>query len=160
MAAGLEDSYVVHCADTVCDMGLRPSKLVLEKSHGVFIKKIAQVSVKDKEGTENVICFGGCISAENPKTIEAAKEIAKEVARETGENFEEEVTDMFTMEGENGKNTMACAGECEPVIVSVQWDKEKEDVTVETGKRALLGTATLTCKYGGIIKVVSTGQPE
>ena len=41
-----------------------------------------------------------------------------------------------------------------------KWDKEKEDVYVEPGKKALIGPATLTCKYGGIIKIITSGQPE
>ena len=35
MASDLKDTYVVHCADTVCSMGLRPSKIVLRETHGV-----------------------------------------------------------------------------------------------------------------------------
>lgn len=159
MAADLKDTYVVHCADTVCSMGLRESKIVLRKTHGVFLKDQAQMTIKDQEGVTNVICFGGCISAENPKTVEAAKEIAQQVREATGEDFEEQVTDIFTTEGEGGK-TMQCAGECIPEIVSPKWDKEKEDVSVELGQNALLGEATLTCKYGGIIKIIGAGQPE
>lgn len=160
MAAGMADTYVVHCAETCCDMGLRTSMLVLRESHGVYLKGLAQMSVRDKEGVKNVICFGGCVSPENPKTVEAAKDIAKEVKEQTGEDFEGEVMDIFTQDGENGKKIMDCAGECIPSIVSVKWDKEKEDVSVEPGKNALLGEATLTCKYGGIIKITMVGQPE
>lgn len=148
MAADLSNTYVVHCADTVCSMGLRESKIVLRKSHGVYLKNLAQMTVKDQEGVTNVICFGGCHSAENPLTVKEAERIAKQVK------------DIFTTEGEDGSKVMACAGECTPEIVSVQWDKEKEDVSVEPGQNALLGEATLTCKYGGIIKIIGAGQPE
>lgn len=157
--AGIDDTYIVHCAQTTCDFGMRPSMLVLNRSHGVFLKGMAQVAIQDCKA-ENIICFGGCMSPENPSTIEAAKEIAKEVAEETQIDFEDQVADIFTQESEDGKKTMACFGECTPEIVSVEWDKEKEDVYVEPGKKALLGAATLTCKYGGIIRIVSTGQPE
>lgn len=160
MAAGLKDTYVVHCAETTCTMGLRNSKIVLRESHGVYLKEQAQMTVKDQEGVKNVICFGGCISAENPKTIEAAKDIAAEVNESMGQDFNEQVVDIFTTEGENGEQTMQCAGECIPQIVSQKWDNEKEDVSVELGKNALLGEATLTCKYGGIIKIITAGQPE
>lgn len=67
--AGIEDTYIVHCAQTTCDMGMRASRIVLTKSHGVFLKGMAQMHVKDCKGTENVICFGGCMSPENPKTV-------------------------------------------------------------------------------------------
>lgn len=157
--AGIDDTYIVHCAQTVCDFGMRASMLVLEDSHGVFLKNQAQVTIKDCK-TENVICFGGCMSPENPKTIEAAKALAREVAEETEINFEDQVADIFTQESEDGTKFMACYGECEPEIVSIEWDKEKEDVYVEPGKKALIGEATLTCKYGGIIKIITTGQPE
>ena len=160
MAAGLKDTYVVHCAETTCDMGLRTSMLVLRKCHGVYLKGQAQMSVKDKETNKNVICFGGCVSPENPLTVAEAKRIAKEVEETTGVDFESEVVDIFTMTGENGKKFMECAGECTPTIVSVKWDREKEDVSVTDGSNALLGEATLTCKYGGIIKITMAGQPE
>ncbi len=157
--AGIDETYIVHCAQTFCDYGMRVSKLVLEDSHGVFLKKLAQVTVKDCK-SENVICFGGCLSPENPKTIEAAKKMAREVAQNTDVNYEEQVEEIFMLESENGKKYMACYGECIPEIVSVKWDKEKEDVYVEPGKKALIGPATLTCKYGGIIKISDSGQPE
>lgn len=159
MAADLSNTYVVHCADTVCSMGLRPSKIVLRKTHGVFLKDLPQMTIKDQK-SENIIGFGGCYSAENPSTIETAEKMAADVKESTGESFEEQVVDIFTVEGEDGSKCMECAGECIPVIVSTQWDKEKEDLSVEPGQNALLGEATITCKYGGIIKIIGTGQPE
>lgn len=159
MAAEIKQTYVVHCADTVCSMGLRESKIVLRKTHGVFLKDQAQMTVDDQESVVNVICFGGCISAENPKTAEAAKEIAQMIKDASGEDFEEQVVDIFTTEGDGGK-TMQCAGECIPEIVAPKWDNEKDDVSVELGKNALLGEAKLTCKYGGIIEIIGAGQPE
>ena len=159
MATNLSNTYVVHCADTVCSMGLRESKIVLRKTHGVFMKDLAQMTIKDQK-SENIICFGGCYSAENPSTIETAEKMAAEVKESTGESFEDQVVDIFTVEGEGGSKVMECVGECIPVIVSTQWDNEKEDVSVEPGKNALLGEAILTCKYGGIIKIITTGQPE
>ena len=158
--AGIDDTYIVHCAMIECDMGMRPSYLVLTKSHGVYLKNMAQLTVKDCKAPENIIPFGGCMSPENPLVVEAAKEIAREVAKDTGMDYEEYAADIFKMETEDGKTVMGCLGECVPVIVSVEWDKEKEDVYVEPGKKALLGAATLVCKYGGIIKIVDTGQPE
>lgn len=160
MAADLSNTYVVHCAETVCSMGMRESKIVLRKSHGVYLKNRAQMTVKDQKGVVNVICFGGCHSAENPATVAEAERIAEEVKKNTGQSFEKQVKDIFTTEGEDGSKSMVCAGECTPEIVSVKWDKEKEDVSVEPGQNALLGEATLTCKYGGIIKIIGSGQPE
>lgn len=157
--AGIKDTYVVHCAVTVCDMGLRESKLVLEKSHGVYLKEKAQVSIKDQLGMINVIGFGGCISAQNPSTIAAAQAMAAKVAAEKGVKFSSDIMDTLTNTGEDGRCTMTCSGVCTPSIISPEWDNEKEDVTVGPGKKALLGEATLTCVFGGFIKVVETGQP-
>lgn len=160
MAADLSNTYVVHGADTVCSMGIRQSKIVLRQSHGVYLKNKAQMTVEDQKGGINVICFGGCHSAENPATTAEAERIAEVVKENTNENFEKQVKDIFTTEGEDGSKVMMCVGECTPEIVSVQWDKEKEDVSVESGLNALLGDATLTCKYGGIIRIIGAGQPE
>lgn len=41
--ADKKDTYVVHNADICCNMGLRMSKVVLRQSHGVFLKKQAQI---------------------------------------------------------------------------------------------------------------------
>ena len=158
--AKLEESYIVHGAVTYCDFGLRESRLVLEESHGVFLKGLAQVTIKDSKSRENILCFGGCISPENPMTQETAREIAREVEEQTQLSFEEQIVEMFTLQTEEGKQVMACAGLCEPVIVSCTWDKEKEDVSVTAGKKALYGAATLTCKYGGQIRILTAGQPE
>ena len=157
--AELNKTYIVHCAEAVCDMGMRSSAVVLTRSHGVYLKNMAQMHIKDKE-EENIICFGGCFSPENPKTIEAAKEIAVQVAEDTGVSFEDQVADVFAVTTDDGKKYMNCVGECIPVIVSTQWDAGKEDVLVEEEHQALLGEATLTCKYGGIIKIIGSGQPE
>lgn len=158
--AGIDDTYIVHCAQITCDMGMRPSYLVLKKSHGVYVKNMAQITIKDCSGDDNIIPFGGCRSPENPSTLEAAQEIARQVYEETGMDYQEYAADMFKGETDDGKTVMQCLGECKPVIVSVEWDKEKEDVYVEPGKKALIGAAALVCKYGGIIKIIDPGQPE
>ena len=125
--------------------------LVLDKSHGVFLKNCAQLTIRDCK-PENIINFGGCNSPENPATIEAAKAIAQDVAAETEMDFEEQVADLFTISGDSQPNCMMCFGECTPNIVSAEWDKEKEDVFVELGRKALIGKATLTCKFGGSLR--------
>lgn len=157
--AGIKDTYVVHCAATSCDLGLRDSKLVLGMSHGVYLKDLAQVSIRDQIGVANVICFGGCVSAMNPSTLAVAQQMAAKVAAETGTAVPTDIMGMFTKEGTNGK-ALSVSGVCTPIIVSPEWDNEKEDVTVATGKKALLGEATLTCSFGGTITVIDTGQPE
>lgn len=158
--AGIDDSYIVHCAQTFCSMGIRPSYVVLGESHGVFLKQSAQLTVKDVKAHQNIIEFGGCISPENPDTVAEAKRICEEVEAETQMAYGEYAVQILSIQREDGTTVMQCAGKCRPTILTTQWDKEKEDVYVDKGKRALYGKATLTCKYGGIITIETTGQPE
>ncbi len=157
--ANKADTYVVHGAVIQCNMGLRQSKLVLRQTHGVFLRKIAQINEKDGIGTENIIDFCGCISADNPLTMEKAMEIAEKVEREKGENFDDNVEEIFCNGSIGSVKTMSCAGKCIPQIISSAWDEVKDGVLTE-GKRPVRGTATLKCKYGGVITIELTGQPE
>ena len=158
--SGIYDSYIVHCAQTLCTMGIRSSYVVLGESHGVFLKQYAQLTIKDIEAYKNIIPFGGCISPENPDTVAEAEKICAKVEAETQINYGDCAAEVLTVEREDGTEVMACAGKCTPIIAAVEWDKEKEDVFVDKGKKALYGKATLICKYGGIITIETTGQPE
>lgn len=157
--ADKENTYVVHCADIDCNMGLRMSKLVLRQSHGVYLKQMAQITDKDCIGDTNIINFCGCISADNPKTTAKAKELSKEAEKITGENFDDEVEDIFCNGSIGSVKTMSCAGECTPEIISTSWDEVKDAVFTD-GQKPVRGTATLKCRYGGVITIELTGQPE
>lgn len=152
-------TYVVHGADTMCNLGLRMSKAVLRQSHGVFLRNLAQITDKDCVGDTNIINFCGCISADNPKTQEMAKTISAEVKENTGIDFEDHVMDMFCSGTVGSVKVMGCAGECTPVIVSAAWDEVNDKVFTE-GKKPVRGTAVLKCQYGGVITIELTGQPE
>lgn len=154
MAGGSENIYVVHNAVIQCTMGIRQSRLVLEKSHGVFIKDKAQISIRDKDAEKNIICFGGCHSSENPNTVLVADQIQQDVRTEIQWDFEGDILGAFTVAEGSGPQYLPCVGICEPIIVSAQWDNGKPDVTIEQGHKPLLEYATLTCKYGGIIQVI------
>ena len=149
----------MHGADIRCNMGLRLSKVVLRQGHGVFLKQIAQITDKDCIGGTNLINFCGCISADNPRTMEKALEISKKVEETTGENFDQEVADIFCNGSIGSVKTMSCAGECIPDIVSTAWDEVKDAVFTD-GEKPVRGTATLKCRYGGVITIEMTGQPE
>ncbi len=157
--ADKKNTFVVHCADINCNMGLRMSKLVLRQSHGVFLKRMAQITDKDCIGNTNIINFCGCISADNPKTMEKAKEISAHVESETGENFDDQIEDIFCNGSIGSVKTMSCAGECSPEIISTSWDEVKDTVLTD-GEKTVRGTATLKCRYGGVITIEFTGQPE
>lgn len=157
--ADKKDTYVVHNADIYCNMGLRMSKLVLRQSHGVFLKGRAQVTELDCTGKKNIIDFCGCRSGDNPATKKKAQDISKKVEAATGENFSNEVEDIFC-NGEIGSvKTMDCAGECVPDIVSSSWDDIKDNVITDRQK-TVRGTATVKCRWGGVITIETTGQPE
>ena len=161
----LKDTYVVHCSMCQCSMGMRESYAVLENTHGVFLRGVPQMTVKDCK-RPNLVCFGGCYSMENPSTREAAEKIQAAVEAECPDTFLDKVMNWFT----GGKKTeaaqndvqegMAVLGECIPFIMSGQeWSEGKE--TVETdGARPLMGEAKLYCKYGGEIQIIDAGQPE
>lgn len=157
-----EKTYVVHTAPVKCSMGMRASRVALQLTHGVFLQSMPQVTGKDCKGMLNVLSFGGCFSAENPKTAEKAQEIALEVKEEKGESFEDQVMDIFCVsegDGESSVKRMGCAGECIPVITADSWD-EVNDLAEINGDKPIKGSATLMCKYGGKIEFMQTGQTE
>ena len=94
--AELTDTYVVHGACTQCSMGMRQSRVVLHETHGVFLKKQAQMTVKDCKGEYHVICFGGCYSMENPSTQEEAKKVQDKVKELSPDTFLDKVMGFFT----------------------------------------------------------------
>lgn len=153
------NTYVVHGACIRCNMGLRQSRLILRQTHGVFLRNIAQINAKDCIGTTNIIDFCGCISAENPKTLEMAKTISEKIETQIGENFDSQVEEIFCNGSVGSVKTMECAGQCIPKIISTSWDEVKDGVLTE-GNNPVRGTATLKCLYGGVITIDLTGQPE
>ncbi len=164
--AELMDTFVVHGACTTCSMGMRPSQIVLQKTHGVFLKDQAQMTVKDCKENDHVICFGGCYSMENPKTQEAAEKVRKDVEEASPNTFLDKVMGFFT--GGKKKKEEAAApeegvpqvlGECIPRIIASEWDYGKDGVESDE-ERPLMGGAKLHCIYGGEIVIVDPGQPE
>lgn len=157
--ADKKNTYVVHNADIYCNMGLRMSKLVLRKSRGVFLKERAQVTESDCIGKKNIIDFCGCISMENPLTQKKAQEISEKVEEATGENFSNEVEAIFCNSVSDSGEAIRCAGECVPDIISSGWDDIKDNVMTD-GWKTVRGTATVKCRWGGVITIETTGQPE
>ncbi|WP_077611731.1 DUF4280 domain-containing protein [Clostridium sp. Marseille-P2415] len=164
--AELTDTYVVHGACSTCSKGMRASQVVLQKTHGVFLRGQAQMTVKDCKGEDNVICFGGCYSMENPSTAAEAEKIQKAVEEACPDTFLDKVMGFFTG-GKKEKKQEAPAeegvpqvvGVCTPHIIAQEWDHGQDGV--ETGgKRPMMGGAKLYCIYGGEIEIVESGQPE
>ena len=94
--AELNDTYVVHTAMIRCSMGMRETYLVLDDTHGVFLRQQPQMTVDDSVGEVNVRCFGGCYSMENPSTKAEADRIQKAVEEECPDTFLDSVLNLFT----------------------------------------------------------------
>ena len=115
--AELNDTYVVHTAMIRCSMGMRETYLVLDDTHGVFLRQQPQMTVDDSVGEVNVRCFGGCYSMENPSTKAEADRIQKAVEEECPDTFLDSVLNHFT--GGEKEITTQEAQEGVPRIVGV-----------------------------------------
>ena len=141
----MAEQYVVFGAKIACSCGLRESKVVLQKDHGVFIRKKEQINAKDKEGVQNIVPFGGCTSASNPSTQKTIQTMQAELDTEMGK-------------GRCNAAAAGCAGACTPVITSVEWEEGYERTEVDEEKTVSDKSCTLTCQFGGKIKLLDAGQ--
>lgn len=162
--AELNDTYVVHTAMIRCSMGMRETYLVLEDTHGVFLRQQPQMTVEDSVGEVNVRCFGGCYSMENPSTKAEAERIQREVEDECPDTFMDKVMNIFTGGKKEAETKDAqegvprVVGVCSPKIpAGLKWDNGKDGVETK-GKEPLLGGAKLRCIYGGEIEIITSGQ--
>jgi len=158
--ADLKDTYVVHGAWTTCTCGIRKSRIVLEKSHGIFLKNRELMTVNDCK-PENIICFGGCYSMENPDTAAEAQKIQMAVEKDCPNTFTDTVMNFFTKKGqkESSDAPLQVVGICNPKIISAEWDNGGNTVEVN-GEVPLLAGAKVHCLYGGEIEIIDSGQPE
>lgn len=162
----LQKEYIVSGARitcTGCSAGDEPmdiSYVVVPISHGVKIHGLPQLNIKDCT-VENIKKFGCCHSKENPKVVEAAKEVLKEAEENRDKGLTDRFMDWMTGASDkvetNVKDGLAecCAAEC-IFENSGEWTDGKEDVLIEDNE-ALLGKCTLQCKYGGTIKLYTNG---
>lgn len=162
--AELNETYVVHTALIRCSMGMRETYLVLEDTHGVYLRRQPQMTINDSAGEVNVRCFGGCYSMENPSTRAEAERIQKEVEEACPDTFLDKVMQKFTGGRKEAKTQEAqegvprVVGVCTPRIpAGTKWDQGKEGVETK-GEEPLLGGAKLRCIYGGEIEILTSGQ--
>lgn len=164
----LNDTYVVHCATCTCSMGMRGSVAVLSLTHGVFLRGIPQMTVKDSK-KQNLVCFGGCYSMENPSTQEEAAKIQAQIEEECPDTFLDKAINFFTGGKKEAKQNdvsnleegqMAVLGECLLNIIGGQEWSDGKDIVDLKGAKPLMGGAKLYCMYGGEIEIIEAGQPE
>jgi hypothetical protein len=131
--ADLKDTYVVHGAWTTCTCGMRKSRTVLEKSHGVFLKD----------------------------TAAEAQKIKMAVEKDCPNTFTDTVMNFFTKKGqkESSDAPLQVVGICTPKTISAEWDNGGNTVEVD-GEVPLLAGAKVHCLYGGEIEIIDSGQPE
>lgn len=160
-----DTTYVVHTARVECSCAARQSYLALDQTHGVYTRGIPQMIIGDTVENTNIITFGRCKSKENPKVVEAAEQAAL-AAREQIQNSDDwrdkimnfffkpdkiEVTDSLIEQ---------CEGECIMELAgNVTWRKWQGNVRIN-GRAPLMRKCELTCKYGGQIVILLSGQPE
>jgi len=164
-----QTSYVVHGAQVACfsaekdqETGYekcncsRAGRLIVPLSHGVYLKKKAQLNKKDCIPIVNVQSCGVC---------SAGMKKYEEEKQNTKKGFFQSVIELFFVsEEEKAKKKQAieeAVALCEPEIYDLEkgWQDTKPDVFIE-GEEALLNISYLICAKGGIIRIIHDGQGE
>lgn len=160
-----DTSYVVLTARIECSFGKRESSLMLGDTHGVLTRQIPQLTVKDCIPGDNVITFGRCSSPENPNVVKAAEDAVADANKKIQENkdWRDHIVDFFVKPKEvkvTDSLLAQCEGECIMEFpANAIWPDGHEKVTIN-GDAPLLRRCELMCKYGGLITILLSGQPE
>ncbi len=156
-----ENYYVYHGAKMICSCGSRMARLVVEKGHGAQIKSTPQLVETDCKSLTNIMCFGNCMSPENPKMMEEAEAAVRQY-RENHKvlSLGSKIKEFFIDKEElniTPEMLAQCICECEPCFgEDMKWlDCRKENLI--DGKAALLTSSTIHCMYGGMITICSLG---
>jgi len=159
-------SYVVHGAKIKCTKGDRWARLILPKSHGVFLRGKAQMHKQDYIPIINVQSMGICSAS-----IPSEDEEIEEIEEESGGGFFQAAGDaigatwssftgLFRSDDDEDDSIdidLSAAGSiCKPEIVQ-PWIYTNEKVFVDT-EEALLSCSVLTCLNGGKITILDDGQ--
>ena len=170
-------SYVVHGAQIACvppeesdseqageDEGVmmngtRYRRLIVPLSHGVYLKKKAQLIKTDCVPHDNVQPCGIC-SVPAPPT-EETEPAPKEGFFVKVKKVVKSVAELFFVNKEAKKEELEevdIAPLCDPVIYG-QWEDTKDDVLIDNTPTLLI-TSFLVCAKGGIIRIVNDGQED
>ncbi len=163
-------TYVVYGARINCNYGMRDSYLLLDNVHGVYTGGAPQMTVMDYIMDVNIVDFGGCKSAENPTTIQAAKDAVEAAGQaikdeKASKPFLTWLTGFFVKDedipSEMSEDMISeCMGQCIAEFVSdTGWMEGQEKVTIN-GEAPLLRRCELSCIYGGLVTILLSGQQE
>lgn len=193
------NGYVVHGAKIMCFSndkvdgdGLpvpnctRDARLIVPLSHGVYLKKKAQLNIKDCKPMINVqscgVCISGSAALNEDKEKENAEKEALEEEEESGGGFfgfikkaakavkdtAVAVKDLFFPSEEAKEKEEEIVQEsvqdCEPEIINEeegwQYDGDMDIRLLIEGEQALICTAFLKCQKGGTIRIIDDGQKD
>lgn len=140
-------SYVVHGAKTVCSMGTSCARLIVPLSHGVYLRKKAQLNKGDCIGSVNINCMGVCLCSGAPPATMPPEQLVNNIEA------------IFNAQQAQAKvaNPATCLP-CVPLI-NMQWQNTKKGTLIE-GKEALLNCSVIQCAKGGTIIIVDDGQMQ
>lgn len=157
--------YVVHGAKILCSMGSREARLVVPLDHGLLLGEKPQMTIDDRKSLTNIMCFGNCFSADNPKMEQAAVDATNRYNQEKSQTFWGKVKSFFTgppktVDSASRELQELCICECEPCFSEdAVWEEGNEKSQLR-GEVTLIQSDTIVCKYGGIIRIIDNGQNE
>jgi len=150
--------YVCHGAKIKCDMGTREARLIAKKSHGVYIKKRAQLNKNDCIQDVNIKPMGICKCSSNPNNIHE-EEDEPTTKEEQINKMIEDIVELFTeTDEERAEDELANSSLCTPQI-NMSWQNTKETLYIKDAE-ALLDSSVISCTYGGSIIITFDGQLE
>ena len=162
-AAAQKPCYVVHGAKALCSMGSREARRVVPMDHGLMLRKKPQLAVDDSGALTNIMCFGNCFSTENPEMEQAAIDATNRYNEEKSQNLWGWIKSIFgvkpkTVDSASKELQELCICKCEPCFSEGAVWEEGNEKSIVTGRKTLIQSDTIVCKYGGIIRIIDNGQ--
>ncbi len=164
-AAAETPCYVVHGAKILCSMGSREARLVVPLDHGLLLEKKPQMTIDDRKSLTNIMCFGNCFSADNPRMEQAAVDATNKYNQEKSQTFWGKVKSFFTgppktVDSVSRELQELCICECEPCFSEEAVWEEGNEKSQLRGEATLIQPDTIVCRYGGVIRIIDNGQNE
>ena len=151
--------YICHGAKTSCNMGTREARLIVKKSHGVYIKKRAQLNKEDFISNVNIMPMGICKCSSNPNNKQDDVKNEEDTPEEKIDAMIGDIVEVFTeTDADRAEDELAQSSLCTPMI-NMPWQGTKDNLIIG-GKETLLDTSVINCAYGGKITITFDGQEE